>query len=107
VADLYGAYTRDGADSPVGELVDVLRSSSPEFAGLWVSRPVLGPVCAPKTLLHPSVGALELEYQTLLDPDQSQRLLVFTAVPGSTSHARLQLLSVLGTQLGGVGSSVG
>jgi transcriptional regulator with XRE-family HTH domain len=107
VADLYGAYARDGADSPVGELVDVLQSSSAEFARLWESRPVLGPACAPKTLLHPGVGALELECQTLLDPDQSQRLLVFTAVPGSTSHERLQLLSVLGTQLGGLGSSVG
>lgn len=36
--------------------------------------------------------------QTLLDPDQSHRLLVYTAIPGSESHERLQLLSVIGAQ---------
>ncbi|WP_324267937.1 hypothetical protein [Saccharopolyspora mangrovi] len=35
--------------------------------------------------------------QTLLDPDQSHSLLVYTAVPGSESHEKLQLLSVLGS----------
>jgi hypothetical protein len=36
--------------------------------------------------------------QTLVDPDQSQTLLVFTAVPGSESYEKLQLLSVIGDQ---------
>jgi hypothetical protein len=44
------------------------------------------------------VGALELACQTLLDPDQSHRMLVYTAVPGSVSHERLQLLAVIGSQ---------
>jgi hypothetical protein len=39
-----------------------------------------------------------LNCQTLLDPDQSHRLLVYTAVPGSDSHEKLQLLTVIGTQ---------
>ena len=47
---------------------------------------------------HPEVGLLELQCQTLLDPDQSHRLLVYTAVPGSDSYAKLQLLSVIGAQ---------
>ena len=41
---------------------------------------------------------LELHCQVLLDPDQSQALLVFTAVPGSESYQKLQLLSVIGDQ---------
>jgi hypothetical protein len=41
---------------------------------------------------------LDLECQILLDPDQSQALLVFTATPGSESYERLQLLRVIGTQ---------
>ncbi|MDF2442363.1 MAG: hypothetical protein JWR01_566 [Subtercola sp.] len=36
--------------------------------------------------------------QTLLDPEQSHRLLVYTAVPGSVSSERLQLLAVIGAQ---------
>lgn len=36
--------------------------------------------------------------QTLLDPDQFQTLLIFTAVPGTQSHEKLQLLSVVGSQ---------
>ncbi|GAB3452238.1 hypothetical protein GCM10027436_51650 [Actinophytocola sediminis] len=42
------------------------------------------------------VGHLELTCQTLLDPDQSHILLVYTAVPGSESHEKLRLLSVIG-----------
>ncbi|GAA4756850.1 helix-turn-helix transcriptional regulator [Amnibacterium soli] len=51
-----------------------------------------------KRFLHPAVGALELQCQTLLDPDQSHRLLVYTAVPGSESAEKLQLLAVIGAQ---------
>ena len=41
---------------------------------------------------------LELHCQMLQDPDQAQALLVFTAVPGSESYQKLQLLSVIGSQ---------
>ncbi|SDN75560.1 hypothetical protein SAMN05444921_13811 [Streptomyces wuyuanensis] len=41
----------------------------------------------------PAARLLELHCQTLVDPDRSQRLVVFTAVPGSESHAGLRLLS--------------
>ncbi|MFC8078021.1 helix-turn-helix transcriptional regulator [Streptomyces sp. NPDC057307] len=99
-ADLHGACTRDGKDSPVAELVEALLVASPEFASLWRERPVLGPYCAPKRFGHPRLGLLELHCQTLVDPDQSQTLLVFTAAPGSESHDKLQLLSVIGDQLG-------
>ena len=39
---------------------------------------------------------MELHCQTLLDPEQSHLLLVYTAVPGSESYEKLQLLSVIG-----------
>jgi hypothetical protein len=46
------------------------------------------------------VGELELTCQSLLDTTTgSQVLLVYTAVPGSESAEKLQLLSVLGSQL--------
>jgi hypothetical protein len=95
VADLHGAYTRDGGDSRTAELVDALNRESPEFAGIWRERPVLGPYCASKRFRHPQVGTLELHCQTLVDPDQSQRLVVYTATPGTESHTSLRLLSIL------------
>ncbi|WP_371611945.1 SDR family oxidoreductase [Streptomyces clavifer] len=99
-ADLYSAHARDGSDSRTAELVRALRTASPEFETLWAEHPVLGPYCAPKRFQHPQVGVLELHCQTLVDPDQSQRLLVFTPVAGTESYANLQLLSVLGGHLG-------
>ncbi|MFF4753591.1 helix-turn-helix transcriptional regulator [Streptomyces sp. NPDC002514] len=96
VADLNGAHSRDGGDSYVGELVDTLLGESPEFAGLWHERPVLGPSCGSKRFRHPKAGLLELHCQTLVDPEASQRLLVYTAAPGSASDTGLRLLSALG-----------
>ena len=48
-----------------------------------------------RDLLHPELGALEVACQTLVDPEQSHSLLVYTAVPGSESYEKLRLLSVL------------
>lgn len=98
VAHLRDAYTRDGRDSRAAAMVDTLLAASPEFAAIWREHPVLGPYCAPKRIHHPQVGVLELDCQTLVDPDQSQTLLVYTAAPGSESYDKLQLLSVIGTQ---------
>jgi MmyB-like transcription regulator ligand binding domain/Helix-turn-helix domain len=53
---------------------------------------------ASKRFVHPELGALELNRQTLLDPEQGHLLFVYTAVPGSESHDKLRLLSVIGTQ---------
>jgi hypothetical protein len=41
---------------------------------------------------------LQLYGQTLLDPDQFQTLVIFTAVPGTGSYGKLRLLSVIGSQ---------
>jgi len=48
-----------------------------------------------KRYLHPTVGLLELNCQVLLDPERAHSLLVWTAAPGSESHERLELLSVV------------
>jgi transcriptional regulator with XRE-family HTH domain len=97
-ANLHDVYTREGRDSRAAAIVDALLAASPEFAEIWREHPVPGPYCAPKRIQHPRLGLLELHCQTLVDPDQSQTLLVYTAVPGSESHEKLQLLSVIGDQ---------
>ena len=47
-----------------------------------------------KHLQHPEVGIMTVQCQRLLDPEQTQALLVFTATPGTDSYDKLQLLRV-------------
>jgi transcriptional regulator with XRE-family HTH domain len=84
-----------GRGSRAAALADDLLARSPEFAALWEAHEVGLRPRETKRFVHPEVGELELSCQTLLDPDQSHRLLVYTAAPGSESHERLQLLGVL------------
>jgi transcriptional regulator with XRE-family HTH domain len=98
VALLATTHASDGNQSPAGVLIQALLSQSVEFAALWDVHPIEGPYCEQKRILHPEVGAIDLHGQSLLEPDQSQRLMIFTAVPGSDSYEKLQLLNVIGTQ---------
>lgn len=86
-----------GAGSRAAAMVDALRDDE-EFRAAWDRHEVGLRPPEVKRFVHPAVGALELTCQTLVDTDQSHRLLVYTAVPGSVSHERLQLLAVIGTQ---------
>lgn len=99
-AQLAAVYARTGKDSAAGTLVDALRIRSREFAGIWDEHPVVGPYCEPKRIQHPDLGTLELYGQALLDPDQFQTLIVFTALPGSESYDKLQLLPAVGSRRG-------
>jgi transcriptional regulator with XRE-family HTH domain len=87
---------RRGRDSAAARLADDLVGRSAEFRALWEQHEVGVRPREPKRFVHPEVGLLELNCQHLLDPDQSHRLLVYTAVPGSESHEKLQLLGVIG-----------
>ncbi|WP_194421029.1 helix-turn-helix transcriptional regulator [Microbacterium abyssi] len=87
-----------GPSSRGVELSESLLAQSAEFRTLWERQEVGVRPSAVKHFIHPEVGLLELACQTLIDPDQSHSLLVYTAVPGSESHEKLQLLSVIGGQ---------
>lgn len=92
------AYAKNGPGSRAAAFVDALTAASGEFRELWALHEVgLRPDGA-KRVLHPEVGLLELHCQLLHDLEQSQILLVYTAVPGSESYEKLQLLSVIGEQ---------
>jgi MmyB-like transcription regulator ligand binding domain len=97
-AHLRAAYTRDGTVSRAAAIVEALLVASPTFAAIWREHPVSGPNCGPKRVQHSKLGTLELHCQNLVDPDQSQTLLVFTAVPGSESYEKLQLLPTFADQ---------
>ena len=80
-------------DGPAGEIVAALLAVSPEFAEVWADHEVGLTHTDRKRIIHPQLGELSLYCQTMIDPDQGQALLVFTAVPGSPSYEKLQLLA--------------
>lgn len=91
--------TLRGPESTAAQLSTELLEVSEEFRTLWAKREVGVRPPDSKRFLHPTVGLLELNCQTLLEPEQAHRLLVYTAVPGSESYAKLELLAVVGTQV--------
>ena len=95
VSGLRGVLTLRGPESKAAHLAELLTGRSEEFRILWKEHEVGIRPREVKRYRHPDVGLLELNCQVLLDPDQSHALLVYTAVPGSESYERLQLLSVI------------
>ncbi|WP_194410055.1 helix-turn-helix transcriptional regulator [Microbacterium cremeum] len=92
---------RRGPGSRAAQLADLLLARSDEFRTVWDRHEVGLRPREVKRYVHPELGALELTCQTLLDPEQSQSLLVYTAVPGSESHDKLALLSALAPRSAG------
>jgi transcriptional regulator with XRE-family HTH domain len=97
-AELRRVYARHGAGSRAAAIVDALLEQSPEFAKCWEAHEVTSTFEQEKRLQHPEVGLMELQCQALHDPEQGHVLLVLTASPGTESHEKLQLLSVIGDQ---------
>jgi transcriptional regulator with XRE-family HTH domain len=87
-----------GPGSRVAQLTDLLLVRSEEFRSLWEAHEVGIHPGEVKRYQHPEVGRLELNCQTLIDPHQAHHLLVYTAVPGTESHDKLQMLAVIGAQ---------
>jgi transcriptional regulator with XRE-family HTH domain len=80
------------------ELIDEVLSGSEEFARLWADHEVGLQKGLCKTIIHPEVGPIVLQSEVLVIQDRDQRMLIYTAEPGSPSHEALQLLKVIGTQ---------
>ncbi|WP_326552902.1 helix-turn-helix transcriptional regulator [Micromonospora sp. NBC_01813] len=89
--------TLRGPDSRAAHLVDLLLARSDEFRQVWDNHEIGIRPHDVKHFVHPQVGDLELTCQRLVDPGQAHSLLVYTAIPGSESHDKLHLLSVIGT----------
>jgi transcriptional regulator with XRE-family HTH domain len=98
VSGLREIQTLRGRPSRAAELADLLLDRSPEFREIWERHEVGLRPRETKRFVHPDLGTLELTCQTLTDPTQSHSLLVYTAVPGTESAEKLQLLAVIGTQ---------
>ncbi|MGP3776690.1 MmyB family transcriptional regulator [Streptomyces sp. SDT5-1] len=98
VSGLRGVATLRGPGSRAAHYADLLLARSEEFRRVWADHEIGVRPREVKRFVHPEVGPLELTCQTLVDPSQSHLLLVYTAVPGTESHEKLRLLSVIGAQ---------
>ncbi|WP_183098732.1 helix-turn-helix transcriptional regulator [Nocardioides pelophilus] len=96
VSGLRGVIAIRGPESKAAGLAADLLDRSAEFRALWKEHEVGITPQEIKRYRHPTVGLLELNCQILQDPRQSHSLLVYTAVPGSESYEKLQLLDVVG-----------
>ncbi|GAA2324496.1 helix-turn-helix transcriptional regulator [Streptomyces kunmingensis] len=98
VSGLREVVTVRGPGSRAADYADLLLAHSEEFRKVWNDHEVGVRPHDVKRFVHPELGALELNCQTLVDPGQAHFLLVYTAAPGSDSYEKLQLLSVIGAQ---------
>ncbi|MEO3884461.1 helix-turn-helix transcriptional regulator [Nonomuraea sp. B5E05] len=98
VADLRATLARRPDDARLAGLVRRLRARSEEFAALWDTHHVAVRRADAKRFLHPVVGLLELDCEVLANPEHDQRLVIYSARPGSRAYERLQLLRVVGLQ---------
>ncbi|GAA3639922.1 helix-turn-helix transcriptional regulator [Kineosporia mesophila] len=102
IADLRMTASRYPADHALQRLVEQLTRHSPLFAQLWDSpglqRPAGPPSPKRKTVLHPSVGPIDLDCDVLFVATDDIRIMMYTAEPGTGHAERLELALVLGTQ---------
>jgi transcriptional regulator with XRE-family HTH domain len=85
-------------DRRLAELVGQLSVQCDEFASRWVRHPVRTCTSGVKQLCHPLVGTMDLSFENLDIPGTSgQRLIAYTAEPGSPSEAALGLLGSVTT----------
>ncbi|MFD3914429.1 helix-turn-helix transcriptional regulator [Streptomyces sp. NPDC058603] len=95
---LRAVAARYPGDPEVTELVDELLAGSEEFTRLWGSHDVSAEPALRKTFQHPLVGPVTVDCDALDITDRDQRVVIYTATPGSPSEEALRLLSVIGTQ---------
>jgi transcriptional regulator with XRE-family HTH domain len=98
VAWIRTVYTRDGDDPEVRDLVEHLLAESPEFAVLWEEHEVSRWSHPIKRFVHPVIGTITLHCEILTAQNVTERLIVFTALPGSEDVEKLALLRVIGAQ---------
>jgi transcriptional regulator with XRE-family HTH domain len=99
VASLRRAVAREPGDPRAAALVDALSAAGDEFAACWAEHDVSTRVSDErKRLVHPQVGEIEVQCQTLIAESEAQVLLVYTVTPGTEDAEKLRLLGVIGDQ---------
>jgi transcriptional regulator with XRE-family HTH domain len=94
VSDLRRATGRFPRDTRLAELIRVLSAGNQRFAELWATGTVAAHREDHKTIQHPSVGPITVDCDVLTDGDSELKIVIMTAVPGSTDETKLQLAAI-------------
>lgn len=97
-ARLRAALTAADGDPRAARIVAELQERSPEFVQVWELQEVAQRYGESKTILHPTLGRIDVDAQVLFTENRAQTLVVMTARPGTESQGKLELLSVIGHQ---------
>jgi transcription regulator MmyB-like protein len=103
LARIHVAYLRLTAgryptDARLAELIGELAMRSSEFVSLWATGDVADCTVGTMRLRHPTVGAVDVDYQVWLQPDSpDHRLEIYTPRDRASADA----LKLLGSQVNG------
>ncbi|MFI5960250.1 helix-turn-helix transcriptional regulator [Cryptosporangium sp. NPDC051539] len=97
VADLRAVAGRRSGDREVAALVERLQAVSADFRRLWAEHEVAVRRADRKTFVHPRVGPILMDCETLVTPDLGQQLLVLSPADAD-ARERLELLRVVGVE---------
>jgi transcriptional regulator with XRE-family HTH domain len=98
VSDLRATAAKYPNDPDLSELIDDLRQQSRIFTRLWDEGRVEMRRASVKTFDHPDTGRLTLDCDVAILPDSDQRLIIYSAEPGTSDWSALELLRVIGVQ---------
>lgn len=94
VAQLRMEAARYPDDARLTALVGELSVGDAQFASWWAARTVASLTTGTKTLVHPEVGELELDWDTLVKADDpEQQIVVWTAGEDTATRAALRRLA--------------
>ncbi|MHC9294204.1 helix-turn-helix transcriptional regulator [Mycobacterium sp. LTG2003] len=98
VRDLRRSRMDGELGAAAAELVKLLLRRSAEFAEMWRREPPLDAVRVnrPCRVVHPALGVIDLQREVLFDRDRNRRVVIYLTVPGSESHTKLKLATVIG-----------
>jgi hypothetical protein len=96
--DLRQSQSLNHHDGTAARLVQLLLHRSEEFALHWYRQTSRITVRAARQsqIIHPELGVIDLHREMLSTTDRSQRIVVYLTTPGTESHTKLQLASVIG-----------
>jgi hypothetical protein len=96
-ARLRAALTAGSDTARAARILADLQDHSPEFVRTWELQEV-AQRCDCRVVLHPALGRIDVDSQVLFTENRAQALVVLTTRPGTESHSKLELLSVIGHQ---------